>query len=398
MSKKNRSSLSSPLKLNSSNPEELAASGYGPWIRRNVWPVVGISTFLVISVFGASWKYLDEDAQRQKSVNGANKQNQSLVSRFNPLAPPPTVTPTPQLSKEYIYAGGKMVSSIDAGAQEVPPGDIAVFRPSSGVWYILGGPNSAQTSQTWGTSGDMVEQGDYDGDGKTDFAVFRPSTNTWWILRSSDTSYYSVSLGSTNDIPAPADYDGDGKTDTAVFRPSTGYWYIIPSSTSTTVSTYYGTSGDTPTPKDFDGDGKADIAVWRSSGTPTFYILRSSDGANASIALGSSGDTPVPADYDGDGKADGAVWRPSNRTWYYKKSSDGVTTVSYQFGVSTDIPVQNDYDGDGKVDMALWRPTESARNAGDVGKWYIYQSSNSTTRVETWGQAGDTPVPAYYRR
>jgi hypothetical protein len=67
----------------------------------------------------------------------------------------------------------------DAGASAIPPADLAVWRPSNGNWYCLGGFGSQQFVAAWGMNGDMPAQGDYDNDGKTDLAIFRPSTGTW---------------------------------------------------------------------------------------------------------------------------------------------------------------------------------------------------------------------------
>ena len=74
---------------------------------------------------------------------------------------------------------------------------------------------------------------DYDGDGKTDLAVYRPSTGVWFILNSASFTGRDQQWGVLGDIPVPGDYDGDGKTDLAVYRPSTGVWFIINSASFT---------------------------------------------------------------------------------------------------------------------------------------------------------------------
>ena len=124
--------------------------------------------------------------------------------------------------------------------------DIAVFRPSTGTWFILNSSTGVATAaSTWGDSADVAVPGDYDGDGKTDVAVFRPSTGVWFIvqlehgLRDQRTTW-----GDSADIPVPGDYDGDGKTDVAVFRPSTGTWFIINSSTGA-VAAFHGATAPT---------------------------------------------------------------------------------------------------------------------------------------------------------
>jgi Matrixin/FG-GAP-like repeat/Ig-like domain from next to BRCA1 gene/Fibronectin type III domain len=260
--------------------------------------------------------------------------------------------------------------------------DLAVWRPSNGVWYVINSSTGLSMSKNWGLSTDLLVAADYDGDGKTDFAVWRPSDGTWWIINSSNGSVTSRQWGASGDKPVPADYDGDGKADLAVWRPSNGVWYVINSTTGGSSAQGWGVSTDTPVPADYDGDGKADVAIWRAN-DGNWRIVNSSNGSVTSRQWGASGDKPVPADYDGDGKADLAVWRSSNGVWYVINSSTGGST-NQGWGVSTDILVPADYDGDGKADKAIWRPSD--------GSWRIINSSNGSVSTQMWGVASDKPV------
>ena len=103
------------------------------------WWVVGLIALLSLGAFGAGLKYLEEAAQKQKAVNLTAPRNtagnQSLLSSLNPFAEPPLPTATPQLSKEIIYAGSRMLTVEDANANVAPPADLAVWRPSNG--YVV---------------------------------------------------------------------------------------------------------------------------------------------------------------------------------------------------------------------------------------------------------------------
>ena len=355
---------------------------------RVVLGAIAISLLIGLGVFAKNgWLPSTDPLSGKRTGWFGNPLSKNAASSWNPLAMP-SATPTPQLSKEYIYAGSRLLAVEDANASAVPPADLAVWRPSGGSWFVLGGSGSAQTYQQWGVSTDKPVPGDYDGDGKTDFAVYRPASNSiWYIIYSSDGTEHDAYFGGSSDIPAVADYDGDGKSDIAVYRPSDASWYITYSSGGG-ATIQFGVSTDKPVPADFDGDGKADPTVWRGTGTDhTFYSLLSSNGQTQQASIGSSGDLPVCGDYDGDGKANYAVM--SGSSWIILNPALTSTTTT-TWGQSGDIPVPNDYDGDGKTDIAVWRPTG--------GIWMIYNSHNSTQRTEYWGYTGDIPVPAYYRR
>jgi hypothetical protein len=233
---------------------------------------------------------------------------------------------------------------------------------------------------------------DFDNDWETDLALYRPSTGMWYIKQSS-TSYATAiaqQWGLSTDVPVPGDYDGDGKADLGLYRPSTGYWYVLLSSTSftTAIAQQWGGVGDRPMPGDYDGDGKTDLGLYRPS-TGYWYVLRSSTNYTTFIAQqwGLSTDVPVPGDFDGDSKADLGLYRPSTGYWYVLRSSTNYTTaIAQQWGISTDLPKPGDFDGDGKADLGLYRPS--------TGYWHVLRSStNYTTAIaQQWGLSTDVPV------
>jgi hypothetical protein len=133
---------------------------------------------------------------------------------------------------------------------------------------------------------------------------------------------------------------------------------------------------------DFDGDGKTDLSIFRPSAAEWWY-QRSSDNTNRAFQFGNAADKLVPADYTGDGKTDIAFFRPSTGEWFILRS-ENLSFYSFPFGTTNDIPSPGDYDGDGKFDAAVFRQSNST--------WFVNKSTGGNL-IQTFGQAGDKPVP-----
>jgi hypothetical protein len=62
---------------------------------------------------------------------------------------------------------------------------------------------------------------DYDGNGASEIAIWRPSTGEWWIP-----GQPPIQWGTAGDVPIPRDM-GNGRAELTVWRPSTGEWFTL---------------------------------------------------------------------------------------------------------------------------------------------------------------------------
>ena len=100
-------------------------------------------------------------------------------------------------------------------------------------------------------AGDIPAPADYDGVGRDEFAIYRPSTGQFFILNTPNTTNKStwtlrtVTLNlpggpNVNDVPASQDYEGNGKADPTVYRPSNSTFSLIHSSTNIQENIQFG--------------------------------------------------------------------------------------------------------------------------------------------------------------
>ena len=103
---------------------------------------LGLVVLVALGVFAKNGWLPSTDPLTGKKTSWFGRtlsQNASDVLGPSVAAPP---NPTPRYTKDYVYAGDRLVSVVDANAQEAPPTDLAVWRPSTGTWWVMGGQGS----------------------------------------------------------------------------------------------------------------------------------------------------------------------------------------------------------------------------------------------------------------
>lgn len=254
------------------------------------------------------------------------------------------------LSESETYVGGFLGGANDAPVPADYDGDgvtdIAVYRATEGIWHVFGSRDQQSWAIRWGGATevpfgivpDEPVPADFDGDGATDIAVWRPVTGVWYVLtaRSGFKPEHAeyIYWGIRGDIPVPADFDGDGRADAAVFRYTENRWYILESGSGRMRTRVFGRAGhDKLVAADYSGDGRADIAVYRKG---EWFIEDSTTGRIDVYRFGLADDIPVPADYTGDGVVDLGVFR---RGVWYVFDTRGNRDWVFNFGSVGDVPI-----------------------------------------------------------
>ena len=391
----------------------LAAQSAAPGFqRRLLWSaaaaaVVGLVSLGALAKLGA----LPGTGDGSSTTSAAAVSSSAAPRAVTPAA---VTTATPRLSKEYIYAGSRMLAVEDAVPQTRQPIgllDSAVLNRRIRGWSLdHDDPNASNRVHIYfngpAGSGTMV--------GDVAASEPRPDVNAYLGVEGShgysfpippeylDGQTHSVYVyGIDTGADAPALLSGSPKsflfalpTDLVVWRPANGGWYVRDSGSAGTAGFYYGAQGDKPVPADFDGDGLYDFCLFRVNAADQgeWYIQTNAPGGPSSGAVwGIRGDIPVPADYDGDGRADIAVYRPSNKTFYISQSSTNAPSLIALTNDGTPVPA--DYDGDGRADPATFRLAHTPYSL-----WTIRRSSDNQEHYPQWGDAafGDKPVPGDY--
>ena len=106
---------------------------------------------------------------------------------------------------------------------------------------------------------------DFDGDSQDDIAIFRPSSGLWAVR-----DITRVYFGGSSDDPAAGDYNGDGIADIGIFRGSSGLWAIRD-----VTRVYFGGSADEPVTGGAGGQRLYDYVVKVNDGADLVAALES---------------------------------------------------------------------------------------------------------------------------
>ncbi len=167
-----------------------------------------------------------------------------MRSTARPIGAPPGYT---------TIAWGQHGDTPAPGTYDGVVADFVVRRAegANGRFYIRLSHN-VFSSILFGMADDVIAPGDYDGDGNTDIAVVRAGADgiLVWDFEPSGTPGTTIVRNfwgvAATDIITQGDYDGDGKTEFSVWRPGSPGTFFQKSLTGQVDIKSWGQTGDLP--------------------------------------------------------------------------------------------------------------------------------------------------------
>ena len=208
------------------------------------------------------------------------------------------------------------IGTAEAGSVFV---DLALYRPSTGQFFIRSGLNGSVTSIAFGAPGDkglLCRWQSNTINGGDNLLVFR--NGTWFINFAADgaTANSTFPYGSPTDLPLCGDFGTSSVSDVGLFR--SGLWFV---SGSLTPTFSFGQAGDVAVYMGAKGFGNATnrqntiYGVYRAG---TWFIDETGSGAPTKTVNfgGLSQDVPLLIPHwNGNGLYSLAIYRDG--TWYY---------------------------------------------------------------------------------
>ncbi|MCG8927781.1 FG-GAP-like repeat-containing protein [Lentzea sp. CC55] len=264
--------------------------------------------------------------------------------------------------------------------------DIATFtRGEAGDVFVAlsTGSGFAGTTVKWhdrfGLHGEVVDAGDFDGDGKDDIVTFtRGDAGDVFVSFSDGTKFvqdgwkWHENFAFRTEIPEVGDFNGDGKADIATFtRGGASDVYIAASNGTAFVGDAlkwhdrFALGTEVPRTGDFNGDKKADIATFVLGGT---VGLRTTI---VTIAKGEVGVAEPNCNKYGPCNGGRTAWCAMFATWVWERA--GVKGVPRGQYVATSL-------GSWGQKQGTWKPRPAGQVGNpQVGDWVIYGAPGSGT-------------------
>ncbi|TWP54146.1 CHAP domain-containing protein [Lentzea tibetensis] len=292
-------------------------------------------------------------------------------------------------------------------------GDVYVSL-SDGTKFVQ---NSWKWHDWFGLDNEVVQTGDFNGDGKDDVVTFtRGDAGKTYVALSGGGGFGQSAVWHNHfavgaETPLVGDFNGDGKDDVVTFtRGTAGDVYVSLSDGGKFVQDgwkwhdWFAIGGEVPLVGDFNGDGKDDIATATRGNTGDVYVALSTGSGFVGTSqkwhdwFGIGGEILDIGDFNGDGKDDIVTFTRGDDADVYVALSDGSkfigTTQKWHdwFAMGAEVPEVGDFNGDGKADIATFTRggaadvfvalSDGARFTGTSVKWHdFFAANNETPRI-----------------